>query len=83
MKGYSNQNSTLKLKIRDSLKGQELFGQIQSGEYEIEGKLTKKLNQWNLGSEYCYYFEFRSTNMIAQAFSGKDFTMFLVLAIAG
>ena len=59
MKGYTNQNSTLMLTIRDSLKGQKVFGdRIQPGECEIEGKLTEKPNQWNLASENCYYFEF-------------------------
>ena len=59
MKGYSNQDSTLMLTIRDSLSGQKVFGdQTQPGEYEIESKLTEKSNQWNLASENCYYFEF-------------------------
>ena len=58
MKKYSIQNSTLKLIVRDSLSGQKVFGEeVQSGEHEIEGVLTMKMNQWNLGNEYCHYIE--------------------------
>ena len=66
MKNYSSQNSTLKLTVRDSLSGQKVFGEeVQSGEHVIElqlkaiieGKLPMKLNQWNLGNEYCHYIE--------------------------
>ena len=58
MKKYSNQDSTLKLTVRDSLSGQKVFGEnVQSGEHEIEGVLTMKMNQWNLGNEYCHYIE--------------------------
>ena len=59
MKDYTNQKSVLKLTIRNSLSGQTVFGdEIESGELEIEGEITKKYNQWNLGHENCYYFEF-------------------------
>ena len=59
MKGYTNQDSDLKLSIRNSLAGQKVFGnEIQPGEHEIEGKVTKNVNQWNLGHEDCHYFEF-------------------------
>ena len=59
MKGYTNQNSDLRLTIRNSLSGQKVFGdEVQPGEHEIEGKITTKHNQWNLGNENCYYFEF-------------------------
>ena len=38
--------------------GEKVFGEeIQSGEHEIEGVLTMKMNQWNLGNEYCHYIE--------------------------
>ena len=58
MKSYTSQDSTLKLTVRDSLSGQKVFGEeIQSGEHEIEGVLTMKMNQWNLGNEYCHYIE--------------------------
>ena len=66
MKKHSNQNSTLKLIVRDSLSGQKVFGEeVQSGEHTIElqleeineGKLTTRPNQWNLGNEYCHYIE--------------------------
>ena len=65
LKGYMKKNSNLKLTIRNSLSGQKVFGdetvsddEIESGQLEIEGKITKKYNQWNLGNENCYYFEF-------------------------
>ena len=59
MKGYTDQNFNLKLTIRNSLSGQKVFGdKIESGELEIEGKITKKYDQWNLGHENCHYFEF-------------------------
>ena len=56
---YTNQDSNLKLTIRNSLAGQEVFDDIeQPGEHEIEGKITKNINDWNLAHENCYYFEF-------------------------
>ena len=59
MTGYKNQDSDLKLTIRNSLSGQKVFGdEIQLGEHEIEGKIRKKYNQWNLRHDDCYYFEF-------------------------
>ena len=59
MKGYTNQNSDLKLTIRNSQAGQKVFGdEIESGELEIEGKVTENVNQWNLGHDNCHYFEF-------------------------
>ena len=56
--GYTNQDSSLKLTIRNSLTGQTVFGEKQPGEHEIEGKITKNMNEWNLAHENCYYFEF-------------------------
>ena len=63
MIGYTNQDSSLKLNVRNSLAGQIVFKSIlfdkkQPGEHEIEGKITKNMNEWNLAHENCYYFEF-------------------------
>ena len=57
MIGYTNQDSSLKLTIRNSLASQILFDKKQPGEHEIEGKITKNMNEWNLAHENCYYFE--------------------------
>ena len=41
MIGYANQDSSLKLTIRNSLAGQKVFGKIeQPSEHEIDGKIT-------------------------------------------
>ena len=61
--GYKKQGSRLKLTIRNSLAGQKVFGETkQPGEHDmivdIEGKVTKKMNAWNLAHEHCHYFEF-------------------------
>ena len=56
--GYTNQNSNLKLTIRNSLAGQIVFDKKQPGEHEIEGKTTKNMSEWNLAHENCHYFEF-------------------------
>ena len=62
MKGYTNQNSNLRLIIRNSLSGQRVFGdEVQPGEHEIEGEITTNINRWNLGNEQCHYFEFNSS----------------------
>ena len=59
MKGYAYQNLDLTLIIRNSLSGQKVFGdEVQPGEHTIEGKITAKINEWNLGHEECHYFEF-------------------------
>ena len=59
MIGYANQDSGLKLTIRNSLAGQKVFGKIeQPGEHEIDGEITRKINQWNLAHENCHYIEF-------------------------
>ena len=55
---YTNQDSNLKLTIRNSLAGQKVFGEKQPDEHDIEGKVTKKMNEWNLADENCHYFEF-------------------------
>ena len=59
IKDYTGQNLDLKLTIRNSLSGEKVFGEeIESGELKIEGKITTKNNQWNLGHENCHYFAF-------------------------
>ena len=59
MIGYANQDSSLKLTIRNSLAGQKVFGKIeQPSEHEIDGKITNKINEWNLAQENCHYIEF-------------------------
>ena len=71
MNGYKYQDEELTLMVRNSLSGQKLnyiwdsdaFGdEVQDGEHTIEGKTTRKNNEWNLGHEECYYFEFHSEN---------------------
>ena len=60
MKGYIYQNSELTLIVRNSLSGQTVFGdEVESEEHEVQGKLTQKINEWNLGNEQIHYFEFK------------------------
>ena len=43
------------LKVRNSSKGQTVFGQVQQGEHEIEYKVTQDNNRWNLYADMCVY----------------------------
>ena len=45
------------LRVRDSNKGQTLFGQVQRGELDIELNLSKKSDEWNLAAYQCIYVE--------------------------
>ena len=58
LKGWRRRNDKkFVLRVRDSNKGQTVFGQVQHGEYEIEFKLTKTSNMWNLAANVCIYIE--------------------------
>ena len=41
--------------VRNSSKGQTVFGQVQQGEHEIEYKVTQNNNAWNLNADKCVY----------------------------
>ena len=43
------------LKVRNSSKGQTVFGQVQQGEHEIEYKITRDNNAWNLRADMFVY----------------------------
>ena len=43
------------LKVRNSSKGQTVFGQVQQGEHEIEYKITRDNNAWNLYADMVVY----------------------------
>ena len=43
------------LKVRNSSKGQTVFGQVQQGEHEIEYKVTRNNSAWNLYGDICVY----------------------------
>ena len=43
------------LKVSNSLEGQTIFGQVQQGEHEIEYKVTRDNNSWNLYADMCVY----------------------------
>ena len=45
------------LKVRNSAKGQHLFGQDQQGEHEVECMVTRNNNSCNLAAEDCIYIQ--------------------------
>ena len=45
----------LMLNVRNSAKGQLVFGQVQKGEHEIECVVTQNNNSWNLVADECVY----------------------------
>ena len=47
-----------KMRVKNSLAGETIFGQVQQSEHNIECKVTKNPNQWNLAHMTCYYVEF-------------------------
>ena len=53
-----NYHSNGTIAVRNSLAGNMLFGQKQPSLHEIECKVTKNPNQWNLAMKTCYYIEF-------------------------
>ena len=57
MKGWRTSwfKRKLMLKVRNSAKGQLVFGQVQKGEHEIECMVTHNNNSWNLVAEQCIY----------------------------
>ena len=48
MKGWRTDwfNRKLMLKVRNSAKGQVVFGQVQKGEHEVECMVTHNNNSW-------------------------------------
>ena len=48
-------SSKTMLRVRNSSKGQIVFGQVQQGEREIEYKVTPDNNKWNLYADGCVY----------------------------
>ena len=55
LKGWRRVGSKTMLKVRNSSKGETVFGQIQQGEHEIEYKVTRNNNAWNLYADGCVY----------------------------
>ena len=55
LKGWRKVGSKIMLKVRNSLKGQIIFGQTQPGEHEIEYKVTQNNNAWNLFADMCVH----------------------------
>ena len=53
-----NYQSNGTINVRNSLAGNMIFGTKQPSIHEIECKVTKKPNQWNLAYDKCYYIEF-------------------------
>jgi len=46
-----------KITVRNSLAGETVFGKVQASEHEVECKMTKITNQWNLLVNLCVYIE--------------------------
>ena len=59
MKGWRTSwfSRKLMLKVRNSAKGQHLFGQDQQGEHEVECMVTRNNNSWNLAAKQCIYIQ--------------------------
>ena len=55
LKGWRTVGSKTMLKVRNSSKGQTVFGQVQQGEHEIEYSVTRDNNAWNLYADMCVY----------------------------
>ena len=55
LKGWRKVGSKTMLKVRNSSKGQTIFGQVQQGEHEIEYSVTRDNNAWNLYADMCVY----------------------------
>ena len=55
LKGWRKVGSKTMLKVRNSSKGQTIFGQVQQGEHEVEYKVTQDNNAWNLYADMCVY----------------------------
>ena len=55
LKDWRKVGSKIMLKVRNSLEGQIVFGQVQPGEHEIEFKVTRNNNAWNLYADMCVY----------------------------
>ena len=55
LKGWRTVGSKTMLKVRNSSKGQTIFGQVQQGEHEIENNITSDENAWNLHADMCVY----------------------------
>ena len=55
LKGWRKDGSKTLLKVRNSAKGQTIFGQVQLGEHEIEYKVTQDNSAWNLYADMCVY----------------------------
>ena len=48
------------LTVRNSLKGETIFGQVQEGEHKIEYKSnTRDNNAWNLFADKCLYIDLK------------------------
>ena len=59
LKGWRKVGSKIMLKVRNSLKGQIIFGQTQPGEHEIEYKVTHDNNAWNLFADMCVHIKIK------------------------
>ena len=55
IKGWRKVGSKTMLIVRNSSKGETVFGQVQQGEHEIEYKVTNDNNAWNLYADMCVY----------------------------
>ena len=59
IKDWRTDGNKIILKVRNSSKGQIADdGQVQSGEHEVEYKVTRYLNKWNLAADQCIYVKF-------------------------
>ena len=55
IKGWRKVGSKTMLRVRNSSKGETVFGQVQQGELEIEYNVTRNDNAWNLYADMCVY----------------------------
>ena len=55
MKRWRKVGSKTMLIVRNSSKGETVFGQVQQGQHEIEYNVTRDNNAWNLYADMCVY----------------------------
>ena len=55
IKGWRKVGSKIMLTVRNSSKGETVFGQVQQGEHEIEYNVKRDNNSWNLYADMCIY----------------------------
>ena len=70
--GWEKVGSKTMLTIRNSLKGETIFGQVQKGEHKIEYKVTRDNNAWNLYANWCLYIDLNKKTEESESDTSDD-----------